>query len=64
MNAFFQDLIARMDLSLPWLLPALETFDQVAPPTTRVVLCALLMAWLVMLRQRNGTPARLHRAVL
>ncbi len=59
-----QDLIAKLDLYLPWLLPALETFEETIPATARVALCALLTVWFVMRRQRHAAASRLHRALL
>ena len=63
MTQILQDLIARMDLYLPWLLPALETAEQTAPLAVRIPLCALLVAWFFVLRQRHSASAsQLHCA--
>ncbi len=65
MTQILQDLIARLDLYLPWLLPTLETVEQTVPAVVRVTICALLVVWFALLRQRNATSAgHLHRALL
>ncbi len=63
---FLQDLIANLDLYLPWLLPALESVEQALPSAARLPICIPLIVWLAFLRQRNAEHAatRLHRAVL
>lgn len=65
-TTFFQDYIAELDLLLPWLLPALETFEKTFPPTVRLVTCVALIAGFVVLRQRNATSiaGRLQQIVL
>ena len=61
-----QEFIAELDLSLPWLLPALETFEQVFPGAVRIPVCAMLVAWFVVLRHRHAESAesRLHHLAL
>ena len=59
-----QDLIANLDLYLPWLLPALETIEQTVPTTVRIVIGVLLTACLAVLRQRHAADRRLHRVAL
>ncbi len=49
-----QDIIATLDLDLPWLLPTLEAIEQTVPPTVRLLVCGLLLAWLTVLRIRNA----------
>ena len=54
-----QDLIAGLDLSLPWLLPTLETIELTVPSTVRLLLSVPLLIWFVVLRQRHakGRPS-------
>ena len=49
-----QDLIAGLDLSLPWLLPALEAVEQTVPSPVRLLACVPLLVWLVVLRRRHA----------
>ena len=56
----FQDFIASLDFYLPWLLPALNAFDQAVPATLRLVVCVPLMICLVVLRQRNAAAVGSH----
>ena len=66
MTQILQDLVAKMDLLLPWLLPALESIEQTFPSTARISICVVLMAGLAFLRHRNLATAasNLHRATL
>ncbi len=53
-----QDLIATLDLDLPWLLPALEAFEAAVPAPVRLLVCGLLLAWLAALRVKSaGYPS-------
>ncbi len=63
MTQIFQDFIAKLDLSLPWLLPALETLEQTVPAPVRLSMCLALTVWFVLLRHRNAA-SHLHRAAL
>ena len=49
-----QDLIAGLDLSLPWLLPALEAIEQTVPAPVRLLACVPLLVWLTVLRRRHA----------
>ena len=53
-STLIQDLIAKLDLYLPWLLPALETVEHTAPSTVRLALCAVLMVWFAVLRRDSA----------
>ncbi len=64
MTQILQDFIARMDMSLPWLLPILETLEQTVPSTARLTMCAALMVGFAFLRHRNAAASHLHRAAL
>ncbi|MEM7349646.1 MAG: hypothetical protein AAF657_02495 [Acidobacteriota bacterium] len=46
----FQNLIAKLELSLPGLLPALESIEQTVPLTSRLLLGVTLLAGLGLLR--------------
>ncbi len=55
-----QDLIATLDLDLPWLLPALEAFETAVPAPLRLLVCGLPLAWLAVLKiqmPRGGQTA-------
>ena len=58
-----QDLVAKIDLYLPWLLPTLEAIELTIPSTVRLLICVPLMVWLVALRQRHAASgaSRFHR---
>ena len=61
-----QDLIANLDLYLPWLLPTLEAIELTIPSTARLLICVPLMTWLIVLRHRHSAAAvsRFHRVAL
>ncbi len=62
---FFQDLIASLDLNLPWLLPILEGFEHTVPATMRILLCGSLMVWMVLRRRTAAAAAGgLHQVFL
>ena len=62
---FLQDLVAHLDLSLPWLLPALEAIELAVPSTVRLLISVPLLAGLVLLRQRHSAvTSRFDRAAL
>ncbi len=65
-STLIQELIASLDLYLPWLLPALETVEQTVPATVRFPIGVLLMVWVAVLRQRDPASAagHLHRVAL
>ncbi len=64
-SMLIQDLIARLDLLLPWLLPTLETLEQAAPTTVRLPICAILTVWFAILRHRDSAAAnQAHRVAL
>ena len=49
-----QDLVAGLDLSLPWLLPTLEAIELVFPLPVRLLACVPLLVWLTVLRRRHA----------
>ena len=51
---FLEDLVAKLELGMPWLLPALEALEQTVPWPTRLLLCVPLMAALGLLRMRRA----------
>lgn len=61
----FQDLVANLDVYLPWLLPSLEAIEQLVPSSGRLLICVPLMIWLAVLRQRSALAAagRYHQVV-
>ncbi len=52
-NTYLQDLFAKLDLYLPWLLPTLETIEQTIPSTARIAVCAALLVWFAVLKHRD-----------
>lgn len=66
MTQILQDFIAKLDLSLPWLLPALETIEQTVPATARLSICVALMVGFAFLRHRHAASdaSHLHRTML
>lgn len=52
-----QDLITKLDLYLPWLLPALETVEHTAPSAVRLALCAVLMVWFAVVRRDSAVSS-------
>ncbi len=59
----FQDLVANLDVYLPWLLPSLEAIEQLVPASGRLLICVPLVVWLGVLRQRSvlAAASRTHR---
>ncbi len=57
MTQILQDFIAKLDLSLPWLLPALETVEQAVPSAVRLSMCVALIVGFFFLRHRNTATA-------
>ncbi len=55
-----QNFIAKLDHTLPWLLPTLETIEYTFPATARIAMCAALMAGLVLLRHRSLASSASH----
>ncbi len=58
---FLESLIVNLDLSLPWLLPSLEAFEQAFPSAVRILVCVPLATWLVYSRQRQVSPVVFRR---
>ncbi len=54
-TALLQDLIANLDLHLPWLLPVMEAIELTVPSPVRLVICLALMGWLAVIKQRSAT---------
>ena len=48
-----QDLMANLELSLPWLLPSLEAVERTVPVSVRLLFFVPMLASWLVLRQRR-----------
>ncbi len=64
-TTLFEEFIAALDVSHPWLLPALEAIEQTVSSPVRLLIILALMAGVVVVRQRKAAHAEggLHQAV-